>query len=74
MGELSPEERAGIARELHDGPIQHLTAASLRLQSALDFSGLSPEGVRLALTEVDEAAAELRALMSRLLGGGPRRL
>ena len=69
MGSLSREESSAIARELHDGPIQHLTAASLRLQSALDFSGLSPEAVRLALTEVDAAAAEIRALMSRLLAG-----
>lgn len=61
-------ERASIARELHDGPIQHLTAASLRLQAALARGVVSPESVRQALAEVDEAGRELRALMARLRG------
>ena len=64
-------ERRTIARELHDGPIQHLTAASLRLQAALARDALSPERVRQALAEVDEAAAELRTLMVRLRSGRP---
>lgn len=59
-------ERGAIARELHDGPIQRLSAASLRLQSALAREVLSPEPIRQALAELDEAAAELRALMGRL--------
>jgi len=61
-------ERQAIARELHDGPIQHLTAASLRLQSALAAEMVSPQSVRQALAEVDEAGKELRALMARLRG------
>jgi signal transduction histidine kinase len=68
MSDLEAERRA-IARELHDGAIQHLTAASLRLQSALAGDVLSPASVRLALAEMDEAGTELRALMARLRGG-----
>ncbi len=66
MGELEAERRA-IARELHDGPIQHLTAASLRLHLATGRGSLDAETARKILADVDEAAGELRALMSRLL-------
>lgn len=63
------DERAQIARELHDGPVQLLVAASLRLQSAAHFGELSPEVARTVSAQLDEAAAQLRALTARLLGG-----
>jgi len=60
-------ERKAIARELHDGPIQHLTAASLRLSSALSKGSLGGEAAGKVIADIDAAAAQLRALMSRLL-------
>ena len=70
MGELEAERKA-IARELHDGPIQHLTAASLRLHAAAGGAGLGADTARKVLADIDAAAAELRALMTRLLGPEP---
>ena len=66
MSEREADRRA-IARELHDGPIQHLTAASLRLHSALGSGALSADLVAKVSADVDEAAQELRALMGRLM-------
>ena len=70
MGALEAERRA-IAQELHDGPIQHLTAASLRLHAAASGGSVSTEAAGKVLGDIDEAAAELRALMARLLAPAP---
>lgn len=69
---MHEDERAQIARELHDGPVQLLVAASLRLQSAAHFGELSPELARTVAEQLDEASAQLRALTTRLLAdAGP---
>lgn len=66
---MHEHERTQIARELHDGPVQLLVAASLRLQSAVHFGELSLDVARTVSAQIDEAAAQLRALTARLLGG-----
>ena len=66
MSELEADRRA-IAQELHDGPIQHLTAASLRLHGALGPGVVSADVLARVSADVDEAAKELRALMARLM-------
>ena len=67
MGDLGEDERRAIAQELHDGPIQHLTAASLRLHSGLEAGKLGAEATGKIAADVDAAARGLRALMKRLL-------
>jgi CheY-like chemotaxis protein len=71
-GSLADEyeaDRVAVARELHDGPMQLLTAVSLRLQSAVRRGEIPPEVGSRVLGQLDEAAAGLRRLMGRLLGG-----
>ena len=59
-------ERRRIAEQLHDGPVQLLTAAQLRLQHALELGRLDGEvGARVA-DEIGAAARELRALLAEL--------
>jgi DNA-binding NarL/FixJ family response regulator len=60
------EDRAAIAARLHDGPVQLLTAVSLRLQSALMRGALPLETAEELHGQVDEAARELRAIMALL--------
>jgi signal transduction histidine kinase len=60
-------DRAAIAARLHDGPVQTLTAASLRLQSAVHFDELTPAVAREVAAGIGEAAIELRGLMSGLV-------
>ena len=59
-------ERAALAGRLHDGPVQTLTAASLRLQSAAHFGELTPELAQEVVASMGEAAVQLRRLMSAL--------
>jgi two-component system, NarL family, sensor histidine kinase DegS len=64
--EVYERERAALAGQLHDGPVQTLTAASLRLQSAAHFGELTPELAHEVVTSIGEAAIQLRQLMSAL--------
>lgn len=68
-------DRATIAARLHEGPVQTLTAASLRLQSAVHFDELTADVAREVAAGIAEAAVELRILMSALVawevGTGP---
>jgi signal transduction histidine kinase len=63
---LVRSERDEIARQLHAGPIQSLTAAALRLQAALAFHEVSEQVVQDAVQELERAAAGIREVM-RLL-------
>ncbi len=71
---LSEEQRAGqrrIARELHDGVAQHITAASLHLQALADrYRPRSPEARALlehAIELVHRAADEVRQVIAGTL-------
>jgi signal transduction histidine kinase len=68
------EERMRLARELHDGVIQSLTGAALRLQTARRMVAGRPEQAAELLTETSALLAaeqrELREFISgELLGG-----
>ena len=60
------EERRRIERNLHDGAQQRLVALRLQLRLARDQAGRDPEAAQQmldgAMTELDEALAELREL------------
>jgi signal transduction histidine kinase len=65
------EERARVAVELHDGPIQRLTALSFRLGRArarlrAGDAGRTDETIELAERELAEHIGELRRLMTDL--------
>jgi len=64
--EVYERERAALAGQLHDGPVQMLTAASLRLQSAAHFGELTPELAEEVVASIAVAAGQLRQLMSTL--------
>jgi signal transduction histidine kinase len=64
--EVYERERAALAGQLHDGPVQTLTAASLRLQSAAHFGELTPELAEEVVASIAVAAGQLRQLMSTL--------
>ncbi|HZW05125.1 MAG TPA: PAS domain-containing protein [Anaerolineaceae bacterium] len=66
--ELREEERKGIAREIHDGPIQTLVATLFNLQMAKGkFPELSLEPVLAELgTNVQRAISELRNVVNEL--------
>ncbi|HZJ53657.1 MAG TPA: histidine kinase [Myxococcaceae bacterium] len=63
---LQDEERRRIARELHDGAGQALTAARLQLL-ALRKRGLAPEDATQVEHHLDEALEEVRRSTSALL-------
>jgi signal transduction histidine kinase len=67
LTEVYEQERTAAAEAVHDGPLQHLAAASLRLQSAVHNGELSPTVAAQAAADVDAAAAELRAVMTDLM-------
>jgi signal transduction histidine kinase len=64
--EVYERERAAVAGDLHDGPIQVLTAASLRLQSAAHFGELTPELAEEVAASIAVAAGQLRQVMTNL--------
>ena len=65
--EIHEHEGAALAARLHDGPVQVLTAASLRLQTAAHFGELTPVVADEVAAGIADAAADLRSLMSRLV-------
>jgi signal transduction histidine kinase len=67
LTEVYERERTAAADALHDGPLQRLAAASLRLQSAAHHGELSAQVAAQAVADVDAAAAELRAVMTGLM-------
>lgn len=69
--ELLRQERRALAGELHGGAAQLLTAASLRLQSALAFGELTADAVGEAVAELEQAIRAVRGLAARLSGGLP---
>jgi two-component system, NarL family, sensor kinase len=65
--EIQEQEGAALAGRLHDGPVQVLTAASLRLQTAAHFGELTPSVADEVAAGIAEAAAELRSVMTGLI-------
>ena len=65
--EIHEHEGAALAARLHDGPVQVLTAASLRLQTAAHFGELTPVVADEVAAGIADAAADLRSLMSGLV-------
>jgi signal transduction histidine kinase len=61
MGRLAEDDRRRIARDLHDGAGQALTAARLRLQA------LRLDGVQAITAHLDEALDEIRRSTAALL-------
>jgi signal transduction histidine kinase len=69
--EVAEEERTRVASDLHDGPIQRLTALTLRLEVAKVAAGRGdPEAAQDAIaqvqTQIGEEIGLLRQLMSEL--------
>jgi PAS domain S-box-containing protein len=68
--EQREQERLQIARDLHDGPLQEITAASFALQSMLiDCQRQSPDqatGFETIRTSLQAAASELRGYAQEL--------
>jgi len=64
------DERAHLARELHDGTSQTLVSAKLLIESAVDGlerrGGDVPAGLPTALLRLNDALAEVRGLSHRL--------
>lgn len=64
-------ERKSFAAELHDGPIQHLAAISLRLHTARKALESVSDGSIVQLAELEESLSreisQLRSLMSHLV-------
>ncbi len=66
------DERAWLARELHDGLTQDLWLAKLELAKAVAMQGLDPETERLLRTSmdaVDSGLADARQAVAALRGG-----
>lgn len=64
-------ELRAIQIEIHQQGIGGLTAAKLRLESALEFNELTNDVAVEALTDLDESARRLRAIMTRIEAGIP---
>ncbi len=64
--DLYEQERRSIAAELHDGPVQLLAAASLRLESAAERGELDRVVAGRVLEQIGEAATSIRGVMARL--------
>lgn len=64
------DERAHLARELHDGTSQTLVSAKLLIETAVDTlerrDGNVPPGLPTALQRLNDALAEVRGLSHRL--------
>jgi signal transduction histidine kinase len=67
--EASEAERARLARELHDVPLQHLTSVIRRLESKPDAAE-ETEGLRVIAAQLREAATNLRPPVLDDLGLG----
>jgi signal transduction histidine kinase len=65
--EIHEQESAALAGRLHDGPVQVLTAASLRLQTAAHFGELTPSVADEVAAGIADAAADLRSEMTGLV-------
>lgn len=62
-------ERAEIAREIHDGPIQHLTLIRFNIEQAMAMSSFNPsleEIMKQIRAGVDSGVSELRDLCNHL--------
>ena len=59
-------DHAEIVARIHDGPVQLLTAAQLRLEHAIDRDRLDRTVGTQVAADVAAAARELRALMAEL--------
>jgi signal transduction histidine kinase len=66
--QVQEEERSRLAREIHDGPLQDVTALIQQLRLAVSESGLQKPDSRLYLAEEGavHAVRELRALCDEL--------
>jgi PAS domain S-box-containing protein len=65
---VESSERRRLAQQLHDGPIQELVAADLRLGALRRSLNLGQhDAVRRVESIVEDAVAQLRAMMSDLL-------
>jgi signal transduction histidine kinase len=66
--QVQEEERSRLAREIHDGPLQDVTALIQQLRLAVSESGLQKPGSRLHIAEEGavNAVRELRALCDEL--------
>jgi signal transduction histidine kinase len=66
--QVQEEERSRLAREIHDGPLQDVTALIQQLRLAVSESGLQKPDSRLHLAEEGavHAVRELRALCDEL--------
>jgi len=66
--QVQEDERSRLAREIHDGPLQDVTALIQQLRLAVSESGLQKPGSRLHLAEEEavQAVRELRALCDEL--------
>jgi signal transduction histidine kinase len=62
------EERARIARELHDVIAHNVSATVLQAEAAEEVMGRAPEQARQALVRIQGAGREALAEMRRLLG------
>jgi signal transduction histidine kinase len=58
-------ERERLAQQLHDGPMQRVFAAGLRLQVAGPI-GLSADDVAAVVSELDETVRDVRAVIVSL--------
>ena len=76
LAEVREAERLRLARELHDGTMQHIYRAGHDLDRLAETAGL--EAVSVARAGLDEAATDLRAVLTDIrpphvgtLGAGP---
>jgi signal transduction histidine kinase len=67
-GRIALEERARIARELHDVVAHHMSLMAIRAESAPHRLGALPDPVRAEFGALSESAREALTDMRRLLG------
>lgn len=65
--EATEQERKRLAADLHDGPVQHLSAMEVRLEALQDRLGSGEEHVRASVERVQESLrAQVQALRSMM--------